>query len=313
MDKPAEPRYPLRFVVARTGLSADLLRAWERRYDAVRPQRTQGGQRLYSDADIERLTLMQRLTTEGHSIGEIARLTGPALAALLEAPAMPATADDAVDGIVQQAIAATERLDAGGVEASLRRAALAFGSTTLVDRAIPRFLRVVGKRWHSGSLGVAQEHLASAAVRRAIGWATEAFVANGAAAGVPVVVVGTPPGELHELGAMLAAAAAMEEGWRVVYVGASVPGPELVNTVLRTAARAVALSVVYPQGRAERQELLAAVKAMSKHCVVLVGGDAAQQARSALRTAGAQFLPDLSTFRRTLRALRQSDSLDALP
>ena len=311
MVRDAEPRYPLRFVVGRTGLSADLLRAWERRYDAVRPQRTQGGQRLYSDADIERLTLMHRLTREGHSIGEIARLTAPALTALLEQPAAPATAEDAVESVVQQAVAATERLDAAGVEAALRRAALAFGSTTLVDRAIPRFLRVIGKRWHAGTLGVAQEHLASAAVRRAIGWATDAFHTTGIGASAPVIVVGTPPGELHEHGAMLAAAAAMEEGWRVVYVGASVPGAELVNTALRTSARAVALSIVYPQGRGERQEMLTAVKSLAKHCMVLVGGEAAQQSRAALKTAGARFLPDFASFRRTLRALRNSDSLDA--
>src|SRR4051812_47641703 len=81
-----QARYPLRAVMRRTGLSADVIRAWERRYMAVSPERSEGGQRLYSERDVVRLGLLARATTEGHSIGEIARLEVDALEALLRGP-----------------------------------------------------------------------------------------------------------------------------------------------------------------------------------------------------------------------------------
>ena len=80
------PRYPVRVVIARTGLTADVLRAWERRYGAVRPQRSGGRQRLYSEEDVTRLTLLRRATLAGHSIAEVARLRTEALEALVDEP-----------------------------------------------------------------------------------------------------------------------------------------------------------------------------------------------------------------------------------
>ena len=75
MSRPSrmgEHRHPMRVVTRRTGLSADLLRAWERRHEVVKPSRSMGGRRLYSDDDIERLRLLYRATLAGRSIGQVA-------------------------------------------------------------------------------------------------------------------------------------------------------------------------------------------------------------------------------------------------
>ena len=115
-----EARYPVRAVIARTGLTADVLRAWERRHAAVRPLRTPGGQRLYSEEDVARLTLIRRATLAGHSLAEVARLDLPALEALLEEPppAAGGPAAEAIDALVAAALTATERLDAPALEAA---------------------------------------------------------------------------------------------------------------------------------------------------------------------------------------------------
>src|SRR6185503_7274753 len=76
-------RHPMRVVTRRTGLSADLLRAWERRYKVVKPSRSEGGQRLYSDADIERLRLLYRATLDGRRLGQVAELSPQDLSALV--------------------------------------------------------------------------------------------------------------------------------------------------------------------------------------------------------------------------------------
>src|SRR5512140_1340838 len=92
---PTESRHPVRVVTRRTGLSVDVLRAWERRHHVVTPQRTPSGHRLYSDRDIERLVLLYRATLAGRHIGQLAPLGGRALAALVHQDASAQTVPNA--------------------------------------------------------------------------------------------------------------------------------------------------------------------------------------------------------------------------
>jgi methanogenic corrinoid protein MtbC1 len=300
----------VRAVIARTGLTADVLRAWERRYGAVRPRRSPGGQRRYSEEDVARLGLMRRATLGGHSIAGIARLDLPALEALvLEPPAMPDGAPpEAADALVAALLAATERLDAEGLEAVLKRGVFALGGAALVDHVVGRFLREVGARWQHGTLSPAHEHLASAIVRRVLAWITEAYVAGAEA---PCLVVATPAGELHELGAMLVAAAAAEEGWRVVYLGASLPAAHVADAAAQVGARAVALSAVHAD-RPALHELGAVARALPHGVALLAGGAAAGRHGEVLRDAGVRVLPDIPALRRALRALRTAGAADLL-
>jgi DNA-binding transcriptional MerR regulator len=210
-----EARLPVRAVIKRTGLSADVLRAWERRYGAVKPARTAGGQRLYSESDVERLTLLRRAATAGHSIAEVATLDLSALEALIDEPTGDRSAPpaQAVARAIADALEAAERLDRAATEQIVRRFALGFGTAAMVDHVVGPFLREVGERWHAGTLSPAHEHLASRAIASVLGWALDSFNAVPRA---PRLIVTTPAGEQHELGALLAAAAAAEEGWRVV-------------------------------------------------------------------------------------------------
>jgi DNA-binding transcriptional MerR regulator len=143
-------RHPMRVVTRRTGLSADLLRVWEKRHKVVKPARSRGGRRLYSDADIERLRLLYRATLAGRGIGQVAALSPQALAALVRRDVDAERAD--TNGRVSSADARTvapvtteylteagraiERLDAHALEAVLRRAVVALPVATLLDELI---------------------------------------------------------------------------------------------------------------------------------------------------------------------------------
>jgi methanogenic corrinoid protein MtbC1 len=304
-----EPRYPVRVVISRTGLTADLLRAWERRYGAVRPKRSAGKQRLYSEDDVERLILLRRATLAGHSVGEIARLERSALEALVQEPSVARTGapDELIDSVVAAALDAAENLDAAGVEAALRRGALAFGAGALIDQVISRFLRVVGERWHLGTLSPAHEHLASGAVRRVLAWTTDAYTPPPRA---PKLIVATPTGESHEFGAMLTAAAAVEEGWQTVYLGPNLPAADLVNAAKQVKARAIALSVVYTSS-VDMEVVYTTGRTLPRGVTLIVGGAAAESHREKLRDAGAVVVSDMTALRKTLRTLRASTRIDA--
>ena len=307
-----ESRYPVRIVIARTGLTADVLRAWERRYGAVRPQRSEGRQRLYSEEDVHRLTLLRRATLAGHSIAEVARLRTEALEALVNEShpdamrAAPDVAPDVESGVVRVALAAAERLDGPLLEGTLKRAALTLG-TGFVDRIAPRLLTAVGERWHEGAMSPAHEHLVTSVVRRVLDWLLDAHVP---AARAPRLVVATPAGEHHELGAMLGAAAAGAEGWAVVYLGANLPGSVIVAPAQQVRARAVALSAVYGNRGGALGEVKRTARALPRGTTLFAGGQAIDASADALRKAGVRVLPDIPSLRRALRSLRGGTGKD---
>ena len=306
MDNPATtPRHPVRLVAARTGLTPHVLRAWERRHHVVEPARTEGGQRLYSDLDITRLRLLHRLTESGHGIARLARLPLEDLERMArepmaaDPPAEPGgvSAPEFRDAILR----AVRRLDAADLHSVLQRAVVTIGVPGFLETVAAPSLHAIGHGWREGTLSVAHEHLASAVFRRVLGWIMATYEVGTTA---PRMVVATPPRQLHELGAMLVAAAAAAEGWGVTYLGADLPAADVLGAARQVDARVVALSVVYPADDAElpaeleriRRELPAGV-------ALLVGGGAAGPARARLEAAGAVVVDSLGDLRLLLRGL----------
>ena len=300
---------PVRVVIDRTGLSADVLRAWERRYGVVRPRRSAGGQRLYSPEEVERLTLLRAATQAGHSIAEVAQLDASALEALTEAraPARSDAADGDIAAVVKSAMEAAERLDGPAIEVELRRAGLLLGVRPLVDHVIAALLREIGNRWHRGEITPAHEHVASTAVRSVLAWAMGVY---GPRKRSPRLLVATPAGELHEFGAMLAATAAAEEGWQVIYLGPNLPAKAIATAARQAEVRAVALSAVAQSGATVLKEVRALARALPNGVRLLVGGASLEPSEKALSRSGIRVLKDMSAFRRALRSLRSSGRVD---
>ncbi len=303
-----EPRHPIRVAAERTGLSPPLLRMWERRYGVVDPARSEGGQRLYSDAEIDRLRLLRRATLGGRSIGQVEELSNEALLELVRederSRARVPRREEApgVAGALEEATAAALALDEDELERILRRALGNAGLPTFLEEVGTPLLEDVGERWRAGEAGLAEEHLASAVVRRV---AESAMLSLTAPPDAPILVVATPAGERHEMGALLAAATARSAGWRVRYLGPDLPADEIAGAAERTDARAVGLSTVYGAGE---EALLAEVEELRKrlapHVTLLVGGAGALRCRDALADRGAVPVDDLDALRAALPDLQ---------
>ena len=159
----AEARHPIQAVSLRTGLSADVLRAWERRYEAVRPARSAAGRRLYSDADIARLALLRRATRSGRSIAQLAGLSDDRLESLVATHGAAAGSGLRETGeFVRQALSAARRNSPGELEDVLRASAAVLGPRAAVDRIVQPFLEAIAQSWSDAELGIAVGHLASA-------------------------------------------------------------------------------------------------------------------------------------------------------
>lgn len=304
--------HPIKVVARRTGLSAHVIRAWEKRYQAVTPRRTETNRRVYSGDDIERLILLRRATLGGRSIGQVAPLPTEELRELVladESAQRLAPGGDrketSVTPLLQQSLEAVERLDSESLRASLERASVSLSRPALVQEVIAPLLHQVGEAWRDGTLRVAHEHLASALVRTFLGNMNGGFPHTQE---TPNLVVTTPAGQLHELGALLVATTGASEGWRVTYLGPNLPADEIASAVEQSEARALALSLVYPPDDPHlKDELRLLTKLVSPSSVsLLVGGRAAGGYTDVLEEIGAVHLADLDTLRSHLESLRSA-------
>jgi MerR family transcriptional regulator, light-induced transcriptional regulator len=289
---PDRPRHPIAVVAERTGLTQDVLRVWERRYGVVDPGRSRGGQRLYSDADIARLRLLHAATRAGRGIGQVAGLTSEALAALVaEDSAARAAAPQREDAsrhtvvdhgdVIDIALRFIRALDRPSLDQALRRTAARIGVSAFLESIAAPLLRRVGEEWHGGRLSPAQEHLASSTVHHI---AADSLRTAPSHANAPRVLVATPAGDMHAVGAALVAAAAAVEGWNVLYLGADLPAAEIAQAAHAADAHVVALSVVYLDDPARvLGELRSLRERLQANIVLLAGGSGAAAIASELR------------------------------
>lgn len=299
--------YPMRAAVRRSGLSAHVIRAWERRYAAVAPQRSPGGRRLYSASDIERLKLLSRGVKAGNSISRIAGMDTDALMALLTDDIPPSAAvetppDDlevSSQTFVNEALVAVKNLDPAAMERALERAAVALPRMAVIGKVVLPLVEIIGQLWAQGRIKIVNEHVGSAVIRQFL-W--EAMRTAGDQAQGPVIVTAAPKGQWHEFGAMMAAVIAMDNGWRGLYCGPNLPAEEIAAAVKLKRARVVALSVVQPaQVHPLARELQRLMRLLPKSCDLIIGGRFSDTIKDHFSTPGPVWIPDYPSFQLILQ------------
>lgn len=303
----SDAHHSIKAVARRTGLSSHVIRIWEKRYRAVTPERTGTNRRLYSDGDVERLELLREVTRAGHSIGAVAHLSESKLKKMAtEAESGDRSRTAGPPSLLEACLGAVRQLDAQGLEAALKRGAIELGAQGLLQKVIAPLAQTIGHLWREGTITAAHEHFASANIRVFLGHAAKAFAPTD---GAPVVVVGTPSGQLHELGALLAGATAANLGWQVTYLGPSLPAAEIAGAAHQNHARAVALSLVYPEDDPKLEgELIRLRELLPPGLPLLVGGRAVPAYSAALSKVGALQIKDLAHLGLVLDDLRKPAS-----
>ena len=309
----ADQGHPIQVVVRRTGLSAHVIRVWEKRYGAVEPKRTPTNRRRYSDDDIERLQLLQRATRTGRSIGQVAHLDTATLRDLLHqdevatpVPPLGVTVPSptlTIQGHLDACLAAVERFDANDLEAALLRARLALSQPIFNEQLIMPLMEAIGQLWHDGAIRIAHEHLASAVVRTFMGSLSSGGVPESTA---PRLIVTTPIGQWHEIGALIVASTATSDGWQVTYLGPNLPAEEIAAAVQQQDAKVVALSVVYPADDPRViQDITMLRRYLPRDVEIIIGGSGSEGYADVLATMGAIHLSDMAALRHHLETIRK--------
>ena len=220
----------------RAGVSTDLLRAWERRYGLLRPTRSEGGFRLYSPQDEQRVALMRDHLDRGLSAAQAARLILDETERRPdESPALARGAES-----LRQAL---DALDESAAHTALDTLLANLSLETVLGKVVMPYLHELGERWERGEASVADEHFASNLLRgRLLG------LARGWDRGLgPRALLACGPGEQHDLALIVFGLALRERGWRITYLGPDTPIDSLENAARTLEPAAVVIAVTNPQ------------------------------------------------------------------
>jgi methanogenic corrinoid protein MtbC1 len=308
-----QAKYSIKLVSKLTGLSAYVIRAWERRYNTIIPMRTDSNRRYYSETDVKKLKLLSQATQAGFNIGSIASLSVERLHYVLEDKKhitgennlpmnnYPNDADALLTEYLDKSIDSITKLRQIDFENLLLKASIEFDCNKLINNLIIPLINKIGERWYNGSLRIAQEHMASSVLI--------AFLHNLRSVynnfqDKAVIISGTPQGHLHEFGALLVSVIAASEGYKVIYLGTNIPLEEIVIAATDLNASAVCLSLVYPENDIGTKQYLADLRKMlNKDTKVVVGGRAALSYRDVIEREGFLLAENIVYFKRILNQL----------
>jgi DNA-binding transcriptional MerR regulator len=259
----------------RSGVSPELLRAWERRYGLLEPTRSQGGLRLYSSEDLGRVQTMQQHLAAGLAAAEAAALAK-----------QPRRADDAQVQVVpearQELAAALAVFDEGRAHEILDGLSARLSTDALLRDVVLPYLHDLGEDWKQGQVSIAQEHFASAVLRGRL-----LALARGWGKGIgPGAVLACAPGEQHDLGLIAFGLALRARGWRIFYLGADTP-LETVGEAARTCEpRFVVITAVHARAFRRHGDDLAALARRARVCLAGAGAAGADGADGVLVLTG---------------------------
>ena len=280
MDSSAanEGQYPIRTVASLTGVNPITLRAWERRYGLIKPIRTPKGHRLYTQNDIDLIQRVVELLDKGISIGQVDQyLKGE------KGQSQNEDADNPWMSYQRRMLNAIVRFDAKTLDQAYNDALSLYPIDLVTKHMILPLLKTLGIRWENKQGSVAEEHFFGAYLRNKLG---ARFHHHPSAQTGPLLVAACLPGEQHEIGLMLFCLSALNQGYRLVYLGADTPFSELKTPIERAHADALLLSgSIKPEVAEFGHELAALVESVA--VPVFVGGRTAVELNDEIIAAGA--------------------------
>ncbi len=306
--------YPIRAVAKLTGIPIDTLRAWERRYQAVTPDRSARG-RLYSDAEVRRLLLLRTAVDGGHAIGQIASLSDAELQHLARAPfpsnhhRRPEPGPRVVNPNLRPLLEAIGGFDDKAINDELSKLALLLTPAGLVHKVVLPLMRVVGENWENGTFQIAQEHMFSACVRNLLGGLVRVQrPGNGAAR----LLLTTPSKELHEFGILAAAMLAVANEFQVAYLGPNLPAGEILSAAGKCTPDVVVLGIMETNATPSvRQAVDWLASELPASTELWVGGTGAADVVNGAGRGGIHILEDLADFERHLTRLKASQARES--
>jgi DNA-binding transcriptional MerR regulator/methylmalonyl-CoA mutase cobalamin-binding subunit len=309
MDR--KPMYPIRYVAQHTNLTPHVIRAWEKRYNAVVPHRSPKNRRLYSEDDVQRFHLLKKITAAGHTISQVASLDTGELMRLAqqEQPSVAKTGDSsleyslpmAVDDHLENCLSAVRDLDSRRLERSYDQAAIDLTRPALLNDLIVPLFEEIGNRWRNGSLKILNEHMATSVTRNFL---LDMLRATEISDSAPKILIATTVGQWHDIGALTVALTAAENGWHPIYYGPNLPAEEIALGVQQNGARVLAISIAH---LLDHHPLVDEIRRLRRYVgretALFIGGRIVGELIQILEEVDATYIQEFNQFRDELNSL----------
>jgi DNA-binding transcriptional MerR regulator/methylmalonyl-CoA mutase cobalamin-binding subunit len=303
--------YAIRYVSQRTGLTPHVIRAWEKRYQAVVPLRSPKNRRLYSEDDVQRLLLLKRVTVEGHNISHVAKLDSSELLELAQqkASTIPWALNDngrhrqqkAAQDYCTECLSAVINLDPDRLNRSYDQAVVDLTRSALLKEVIVPLFEEIGNLWRNGSLKIINEHMATSVTRTLL---LNMLRATAVSDKAPRIVIATAVGQWHDMGALTVALTAAEYGWHPLYFGPNLPVEEIAAAVKQSSARAVAISITHLLDQYPLvNELRKLRRYIGNDLILFVGGQAVSSHPQILEEINAKHIPNIDQLSEELNSV----------
>ena len=276
-------KYPIRTVTELTGVHSVTLRAWERRYGLIMPERTPKGHRLYTQADIETIQRITELLNQGIAISQVRPLLESGLS-------RPAEEQQSVEADIWQRyrnnmLSAIERFEENEVEHLYNDALSLYPLGLVQNHLLIPLLHQLGERWKNREAGICEEHFFTTYLRSKLGSRIQHLNQHNSG---PLLLIACLPDEYHEVGMMMFTLAVLDKGYRALILGANAPIEQIPVVHRRRACAGIVLSASSPiSNQLLEKELPTLVEQVA--IPVFIGGRASERHREAILNAGAQF------------------------
>lgn len=303
-------KYNMKAVSTLTGINEHTIRAWEKRYQAISPERSDSNRRIYSETEVEKLNLLNEAVLVGHNISSIAKLSIADLKSLLNNTSINVnkvnnrSKNEFINShpLVNECIEYIKAYDAKGLETLLLKASSKMSQPNLIENLIVPLIYQVGDLWHDGIIRIANEHLASSVIRFFL---TNLIEQNSPSSNAPVIISATPRGQEHELGALIVGVIAASAGWKVIHLGSNLPVEEIAAAADNLNTEVISLSIVYPADDPQLNKDLKNLKRMLPSNISLIaGGRAVNGYKNTLDEIGVMIINNSKELGNVLESFR---------
>ena len=301
-DLAQKPRHLIQVVHRRTGISSDVIRAWERRYNAITSHRTSTNRRLYSDSDIEKLSLLKRAINSGRRIGDIANLSYDDLFELVMGDesnksrtySRPSTGT--IMELFDEATTNISEMNALQLDITLSNAVAMLSTTDFLLEFLKPLHNHINDECKRGTLRYVQEKLAKISIRTCLNNLYLKYRSPREEG--PKLVIGSLIAEYENLDTLMHIIVAQNIGWDVTYVGNNLPHDEITFIAKEISAQVLVLAQNNPRDIARKSFEIKTIKnnANKKENIILIGHEALEY-RALADDVQAIISQDMSSFR----------------
>jgi methanogenic corrinoid protein MtbC1 len=277
------------------------------------PHRTDSNRRLYTDKEIEKLVLLRKLIKFGHRIGNLASMSVNDLVnllgkseinnALVKGKNSEIVTSEKYLMFINDCLDAIRKYDGKKLQLILNDASVQLSQPRFIEGLLLPLIEKVGAYWKEGLLRVSHEHFTSVIIRKLLTNFSDGYLISESA---PKILVTTPEGQYHEIGAIIATTLAASDGWQTLYLGASLPAEDIASAVKLLNVRCIFLSIVYPNDDPSINTQLRKLREMvGDNIFILVSGRSAQAYKKTITNLNAHLINTPSHFRDLLQMIRK--------